>query len=184
MNEENSKTQPIYNEEEFIEAPSLNLPWRFIIFSFLIFLVTILMYFGLKFGYLNYLNGQISDLDKNLNELVGSIDEIEREKLISFYSQLVNLENISQNHIYVSKIFKFLEDNTLSKVMYNNFQFNAEKNVIFLNGSASDLNYLASQVNLFEKNKNVFYVNLGNLKFYENKVFFDLELGFVSDYLK
>lgn len=183
MSEENQITQPIYNEEEFIEPPSLELPWKFILFGFLVFILSLILFIGLKFGYLNYLDSKNQEIDKKISEITNSIDEVERENLIIFYSQIFNLKEIIKNHNYPSKLFSFLEDNTLAKVYYSDLNWTADKNVVSLKGLASDLNYLSKQLEVFQNNKNVSYVNLIDLNFFNNQIGFNLEIGLKSDFL-
>ncbi len=183
MPEEKQSTQPIYNEEEFIEAPSLELPWKFIFFGFLVFLLSLLLFIGLKFGYLNYLNNQNKQIDNKLNEIASSIDETERENLIVFYSQIFNLKEIMKNHKYPSKIFSLLEANTLSRVYYTDLSWLSDKDILSLKGMAGDLNYLSKQLEIFQNNKNVNYVNLIDLKLLNDRINFEIEVGLRPEFL-
>ena len=45
------------------------LPWRLLMFSFVVFFLSILAYFGLSFGYSGYLESKIADKDLEIADL-------------------------------------------------------------------------------------------------------------------
>ena len=59
------------------------------------------------FGYKPYLETERQSLDKKINEIGGAVSETDRENFIKFYSQLVNIQTLLNNHISGSNIYTF-----------------------------------------------------------------------------
>lgn len=127
------------------------LPWRLLTFSFVIFFLAILAYFGLSFGYTNYLDSQIATKDQEIKDLTKKISPESQNVFVDFYSRLSNYKNIFESHIYNSKIFPILERITLPTVYYTNVDLNIANRTMVLSGSASDFESLSNQLYEYDK---------------------------------
>ena len=126
-------------------------PWRLLIFTFIIFGLTVVTYLGMSFGYKPYLNSRIKNLDAEIANLSQSVDEQQQKNLASFYSSLVNIQNLLASHPVASKFFDFLEKNTHQKIYYLSLNLSLLEKNIRLDGVAPDYDAIAQQLELFRK---------------------------------
>ena len=139
-------------EEQFVsEAIPIGLPWRLLVFATILFGFALLIYFGLRFGYANFLNAEAENLDKKIEELSLQVREEDQQNFINFYSQLINLKKVLDRHIFPSNIFNFLEKNTLGNVYYNRAEFSAREKSLDLSGLANGAQVLVQQLSLFDR---------------------------------
>lgn len=108
---------------EPIQAPGWS--GQLLMFSGTIFFVSLAVYFGLILGYKPYLEGQVASLDSQIKSFDVQIPQEEQGKLISFYSQVINLQNILSSHIVSSNLLSWLEKNTSKNVYYNKLSMTA-----------------------------------------------------------
>ncbi|HUX36107.1 MAG TPA: hypothetical protein VMV71_03685 [Candidatus Paceibacterota bacterium] len=119
---------------EQIEAPGWS--GQLLMFSGTVFFISLAVYFGLILGYKPYLDGQVASLDSQIKSFDTQIPQDEQGKLISFYSQVINLQNILNSHVVSSKLFAWLEKNTSNNVYYNKLSmtdFSGTANYVQLN---------------------------------------------------
>lgn len=128
----------------------IGVPWRILVGSFVLFILSIFVYFGLKFGYSNYLEARAGSLDKQINVLAAEVSEADQEKLVVLYSQLANLDKILKRHSYTSNIFSFLEKNTLGSVYFTEASFSADEYSLSLSGFARDGETMTAQMAVFD----------------------------------
>ena len=126
-------------------------PWRFFSVSLIIFLTSLLIFFGLTLGYGPYLRSQILETDAKMNQLLETVSKEDQEKFAQFYSQLVNLKNLLDNHIASSKIFPWLEKITNQKVYYSNFNLRVPEKELELEGLADSYAVLGEQLEAFNQ---------------------------------
>ncbi|MGC9046637.1 MAG: hypothetical protein ACP5IC_00750 [Minisyncoccia bacterium] len=153
MNEQ--YTQSIEEQVLSEEHISVGFPWKLLIFSVFIFLLSLVIYFGSKIGYENYLSSQIQYYDKQLNNLSTQINSSAQNDFKNFYSQLVNLQNVLNNHKFASGVFSFLEGTTLPNIYYNNATIDVNDGKINLNGIAKDFVSLIQQLQYFESRSEI-----------------------------
>lgn len=140
-------------------------PWRFLIFALILFMASLLTYIGLSFGYRPYLQNQIAAADQAVNKLAASVPVADQEKLVAFYSQIVNLKSVLDNHIIASKILPFLEKNTNRRVYYNRLDVDVNQRSLSLEGVAENYEILAQQLEAFNQAREVerFLINESQL---------------------
>ncbi len=144
-------------------------PWRLLLFTVLVFSVLTTIYLGMVLGYKPYLNSRIKSLDKEINNLTQAIDDTQQKNLANFYSQLVNIQNLLAHHPNASKLFDFLEKNTHNQVYFLSLNLSlAEKN-LKIEGSASDYEALAQQLEIFRKAPEIERVFLEDSKLSDDK---------------
>lgn len=178
------EVKPIGTQEQFITEPiSVGLPWRLLVFSIVLFGLSIFIYIGLSIGYESYLDSKSEALDKQLTQLSNSVSEQDQQQFIVFYSQLTNLKKVIGDHAFSGNVFSFLEANTLPQVFYTESEYNSVAAQIALSGEASSLQMLAAQLAQFNKAPGVTKTSLSSLSFSpRGTVSFSLDVTFESDF--
>lgn len=142
--------------EEFVtEKLPVGWPWRLLIFSILIFILTLFVYFGIRFGYSAYLSQQSADLDSSLEVLANEVNTEDQERFVSFYSQIVNLKSVLDRHLWSSNLFTFLEQNAIDGVVFTEARFEDTARILQLQGTVTSFDLLAQQMGVFEKSSAV-----------------------------
>jgi len=164
--------------EKFMEPEKLPVgwPWRLFIFSVVLLALTILIYLGIIFGYQSYLQSQKNSLDKKINEIGGIISETDRNNFVNFFSQLVNLQGLLENHIKGSNIYSFLEKNTNQGVYYEDATLSLTDHSLKLDGVARSYNNLVQQLVGFEQASEISRVLLQQAQTAEGGIRFSLQL--------
>jgi hypothetical protein len=148
--------------------------WRIFIFSLFILIITIVFYAGLNYGYKPYLNNKINKLESEYQQLEKSVPLSEQSKLISFYSQIENINNLVKNHKKISVIFDWLEKNTNSEVIFNKFNLNTLNNQLNLGGFSKNQKAIINQILIFQRSPEVESVVLNNMSSSQENWQFDL----------
>jgi len=133
------------------EKIAVGWPWRFFSFTTLVLTVAVVFYAGLKFGYEPLLRKKLDETDLKLQELAQSLSAAEQEDLITFYSQLANLEALLGKHVLASVIFPFLERNTNQQVYYTMLNFESAERKLTLEGAAQSYGVFSQQLQAFEQ---------------------------------
>ncbi len=133
------------------EKLSVGWPWRLFSFSFLIILAAGVIYFGLAFGYKNFLNNRIGEVDSEIQQLSESVPQEQQDKLVEFYGQLANLQGLLNKHVISSNIFPILERNTNQGVFYNSAEFKMTDRRLSLEGIANSYQVLSQQLEAFNR---------------------------------
>lgn len=181
----NTNEQKKSLDEQFVKSTTpAGLPWRLLIFSVVLFGLSLMIYFGFKIGYESYLNSRIDDLDNQLSQLSNTISQQDQQKFVGFYSQIANLKTILNQHVFTANIFPFLEKNTLPQVYYNEGKFDSQAMNLELYGRATSLQTLAQQLAQFEKSPELQTAVLKSTDFTQSgSINFTISLSFTSDYL-
>ncbi|MDD5430633.1 MAG: hypothetical protein PHP03_00150 [Candidatus Pacebacteria bacterium] len=130
-------------------------PWRFLVFSSLLLFISVLSFAGLTLGYEPYLNSQIKKIDANLASLSAGIKQEDKERLITTYSQSVNLKKILDSHVLSSKVFTMLEKNTSPRVYFTNMDLDVANKRVSLNGVADSYVVLSQQLAAFDNEPDI-----------------------------
>jgi hypothetical protein len=166
------------------DSLSIGTPWRLMVFSLFMFTFSIFIYFGLKFGYDMYLEGQLSALDEKSEQLSAEVTEEEQSDFLSFYSQINNLESVLSSRYFGHNIFKFLENNTIPAVYYESVSYFNSNQSISLKGFASDMKRLVEQVSIFSKSEKVKEAIMNDVSIQNNNdVGFEISIKFNSNFL-
>lgn len=154
------------------------LPWRLFLFSFIVFFLSILIYFGLAFGYSGYLESQITTKNEEIKELTKKISPESQNIFVDFYSRLSNYKGIFDEHIYNAKIFPTLEKVTAPSVYYTNVDLDVASRTMVLSGSASDFESLSRQLYLYDQDPLIEIYILNQSRMVEGLVNFRVTLIF------
>lgn len=133
------------------ETASSPWPWKMFTFTLLIVGVMVIAYFGLGFGYGPFLEKQIADVDTQLASLSQSIPQEDQDKFVTFYSQLVHVRGLLDNHVGTTAIFPILEKNTHTSVYFSGFDLNTSEQRLGLEGFASSYETLSQQLTMLDK---------------------------------
>ncbi|MBI4085377.1 MAG: hypothetical protein HY432_02650 [Candidatus Liptonbacteria bacterium] len=143
---------------------------RLMMFSGTVFFLSVAVYVGLIYGYEPYLESRVADLDKQIQTFAQQVPPEDQQKLISFYSQIANLQNILSEHIISSQVFDWLEKNTEASVYYSKFVLLSLTNEISLRGFSRTADDFAAQLSVFQNDPliekvaiNSFTISSGNL---------------------
>ena len=165
---------------------SVGFPWRLLLISIIVFGLTVLVWTGIQFGYIPYLNSQISNADADFTALSGKIDANQQAQLTGFYSQLYNIQKLSSSHLYPAKIFDFLEKNVYPLVRINSMKLDAVGNTVTLDGIASDFSTLTNQMAVLKISPDVSVVSLDSAQQMDAKsgggVSFSIRISFNSSF--
>jgi len=167
---------------EQLRKPSIKTPgWSsgLLMFSGALLVIALVVYFGLILGYQPYLNAQDKNLNDQIQKFSQQIPASDQEKLIVFYSQLVNLKKLLQQHIFTSPLFEWLEKNTLPTIYYTKFSLDTNNHRLNLSGSAKTVEDFAKQVLFFNNQPEVQSISFNNITSGQNKIWqFDLIVTF------
>jgi len=114
-----------------------------------IFFLAVVIYAGLTFGYQPYLASALSKTQAQVGVLSNSISPSDQTQLISFYSQISNLQSLLQNHVMATQFFTWLENNTEANVYYQQFSFQSQ-DMVNLSVSAATEADVNQQIAIFE----------------------------------
>ncbi|KKU94365.1 MAG: hypothetical protein UY26_C0002G0147 [Candidatus Jorgensenbacteria bacterium GW2011_GWA1_48_13] len=171
--------------EQFVtENIPVGFPWRLFTFSLILFLFSIFVFFGLRFGYASYLTNQTSALDKKIQDLSSRVSVEDQARFIGFYSQLANLKKILDRHGFPGNTFSFLEKQTVGEVFYTDADFRAEDSKLILKGLAVSSEVLIAQLSLFDRAPEVANVFLNQTNVDRGGVTFTLTLDFKPDFFQ
>lgn len=160
INPTNSASENAVAEQFVSERLPVGWPWRLLVFSIALFAFSILVYFGIKLGYSSYLEGRVVEVDSALSMLTSEVTATEQEQLVGFYSQIVNLKSVLEQHKYGSNIFTFLEKYTLPEVQFTEATLNMEGNNLSLRGNGSSVAIVGQQLAALEAAPGVAHVLL------------------------
>lgn len=166
------------------EKVAVGWPWRLLFFSFFIFILSFFVFFGLRYGYQNYLEGQVKFFDSELAKLSSKVSLDDQERFINFYSQLFNLQRILEDHPYSSNLFRFLEKNTVSSVYFSDALFKRNENTTTLKGMSDNFENLSGQLALLEKSPELAKMILNNVSLQKDGVSFSVSLTFKPEFFK
>ncbi len=140
--------------------------WSFgvMLFSGSILLIVLAIYAGLQYGYEPYLNAQISGLQKQVDQLGRSVSPVDEANLVTFYSQISNLQSLVKNHIFFSQLLSWLETNTETNVYFTNMTFTSNDQMT-LAGVGKTSADVAEQVAVFEASPDISSLSLSNANY-------------------
>lgn len=136
---------------------------QLLMFSGTVFFISIAVYFGIVFGYKPYLQKEVAALDNQIKTFGKQIPQEEQNKLVSFYSQIVNLQEILQKHVISSKLFAWLEKNTEAGVYFTKFNLAAPTSQINLSGVAKTIDDFSKQIIIFQNDKLVSRISINSV---------------------
>lgn len=137
----------------------------------------------------NNSKSKIASLDGEIEGIEAQIKEKEtmKEEASVLQKQLSNLDALIKNHIYWSKTFKEVEDNTLKKAYFSRFTGDAAGKKIVLSCQVPDFTQAAKQIVVFREAEKFTDLEISGISINveEGKAYigFDVTLTLVDDLL-
>ena len=131
--------------------------------GFVLFIISMGLLGGVFF-YKRIVAGEIGELKVSLKRLEADFEPTLLSEFIQTADAINTAKDLLSRHRASSKIFKFLEENTLDSVQFGGFSFAAKEAKLTLTGQAESYTALALQSTVFETNsmvKKVVFSNLG-----------------------
>ena len=127
-------------------------------------ILALAIYLGMIFVYEPHLQNQLNDLENQAIGLVQSVSPQDQAQLVGFYSQVSNLQTLLRNHVTLSQLFSWIENNTETNVTYTQLSFSGTNGItISLSGIAKTMADLSQQVAIFEASPNVKSIAISNV---------------------
>jgi hypothetical protein len=135
-----------------------------IVFSTIILLVSIGIYFGMTLGYEPYLNNKINSVQGQITSLSQSIPSGNEAQLLTFYSQISNLQSLLANHVTFSRFLAWLQQNTQSDISYTQLSFTSDSgDEVSLSATALTETDVNQQIAIFESSPEVKSLSITNV---------------------
>lgn len=141
---------------------------RLLMFAGTLFFISIAVYLGLEFGYKPYLSSQVGKLNDQIQRFTQEIPVNDQNNLISFYSQISNLNGILNQHVVSSPLFDWLEKNTENQIYYTKLDFTPSTGQLTLMGFSKTVNDFSQQLQVFQSDPGVDRININNFAFTQN----------------
>jgi len=125
--------------------------WRLLLFMAFVFGVFLLSYLGLVIGYKAYVKAQIQERDQEIADLAAQVPKEEQDEFLKFQFQLMNLQNILNKHIIVSKLLPLIEANTNAQVFYSSLEVSSAEGRVNLAGTALNFDVVAQQLAAYQR---------------------------------
>ena len=145
-----------------------------------------LAYFGLDY----YQKYSLARIKNQADKYNGLLDEIKQEEaglaeILQFQDRLKKVSQIFSQHIYWTNFFKFLEDNTIKDVYYNNFDGDTGGRYA-LQANGKKLVNITEQINSLNKNSQILEALAGGGRLAggsgkDSAVTFELEFSITKD---
>lgn len=168
-----------------VDTPSVGLPWRLMVFSIILFVFSLFIFIGIKFGYASYLTTRQEDLKAQTTALAKKINPDDQVKYVNFYSQTINLKKVLDKHYFSGNIFKFLQEKTATNVYYTNATYSADDLRVVVQGVAATSEALVQQLSVFDNAPELRSAVLTQMRFTESgKVSFEVEFVFNENFFE
>ncbi|MCX6703030.1 MAG: hypothetical protein NTW60_04180 [Candidatus Wolfebacteria bacterium] len=125
-------------------------PWKLLLFSVILFGMSVFIYSGIAFGYQGYLDKQLGGLNAEIKNYSTQADSSDTKSLITFYSQLVNIQSLLQNHPMPSKVFSFLESHADQNIYFMNSVLSVPDRTLRLDGRALEYDSLIRELEILK----------------------------------
>lgn len=151
-------------------------------FAIMLLVLTIVVYFGITFGYRPYLENRVSALDTQISDFSKRVPAEEQANILTFYSQLANLKTALAKHSATKAFFSWLEQGTVQTVRFSKVAFNASSRQVQVTGVARSQTEVAQQVAAFQSRPGVERVDFRNSQAIGGGVQFDLVITLVQGF--
>ena len=136
--------------------------WINAIFYFFCALLIILVFIYFIMTLKIYIQTQkIDNIDKKAVTDGMYQQKIDEKKIIDYKKKIDDFSSIVSNRRISSNIFNLIEENTLPKIWFSDFDMLQSANEIKLLGESEDMETLGRQLQVFEKNKD--YIKSTNI---------------------
>ena len=121
-----------------------------LVFIAFLFLAIVGAAYGGLFVYKGRLEGSLDVLTKDLAQLEDDLDSQVIEEMARVDRGLQTARSLLSRHAYTTKIFRLLQDNTLSSIQFKDFTYDFETKKVSLVGIAPDFVNVDKQLKQFQ----------------------------------
>ena len=139
------------------------LPSKLLMFSVSIFIITLVVYLGMIFGYEPYLNAQLDKLNNQISVASSQISPSDQSQLVGYISQISNVKALLDNHVTASALLNYLEKNTDTNVYFNRLSLTTFNNQAQLSGMAQTMNDLVGQLAVWQSSPSITEVDFNQI---------------------
>ena len=167
--------------EQLGREPARTPGWsvKLLMVSSVIFMLALGAYVGVEFGYEKYLQNQLDALDEQITKASASVSSADVDTVRKFYSQLTNVKMLLDQHIAMSRLFTWLETNTLQQVTWSDLALRQGTNEIQMNGRAVAMNDYVNELQHLEAQPEVQKVTSQNVRFDDTSGAWDFDVRVV-----
>lgn len=151
-------------------------------FAIMLLVLTVVVYFGITFGYQPYLEKQVTDLDQQISDFSRRVPADQQAAILTFYSQLANLKTVLAKHTATSAFLRWVEDGTLQSAHLTKVSMNVASRQIQVTGIARSQSDVALQIAAFQARPGIERVDFRNSQAIANGVQFDLAITVVQGF--
>jgi len=128
----------------------LGWPRRMFVASLGLFLISIIAYIGLEYGYKSYLKHSWEQTEQELADLGSQVEPTTQENFVLFRSQIENLKVLLGRHVAVMNLFPFIESVTHMRTVYHSMDLSVPSHELKMTGVTESYETLATQMKLYE----------------------------------
>jgi len=138
----------------FYQLKNKKLPWLDYVFYFsCTALVAVGFCYFVFFFRVNGIRQKIGDLEAKIAANNFSQQAMQEEIVLDYKKRVDDFTVIFNKHRISSRVFSFLEENTLDNVWFSSIDISQVRSEISLLGEAEDMATVSKQIKLFEQNK-------------------------------
>ncbi len=155
---------------------------QLLMFSSTIFFIMLFIYLGLAFGYTPYISSSFKKLEDQKAAILQEVPIDKQAELVTFYSQLSNLQAILAQHIVASPLFDWIEKNTNQNVYFTKFSLNTAANQVALGGVGASLDDINQELILLQAQPEVKKIDIKSISITDGAWAFETSLFFNPAY--
>ncbi|MBI2888307.1 MAG: hypothetical protein HYY10_00085 [Candidatus Liptonbacteria bacterium] len=128
---------------------------QLLLFSGALFLISVIVYGGVAFGYKPHFEGRIKKLNDQIQAFTQQIPLAQQEKITSFYAQLSNVKKLLDQHAALTPFLKWFQEHTQANIFYRQFSVEVTTGKVMVSGTGKSLGDVEEQLAIFERAKEV-----------------------------
>ena len=154
--------QPSYDQVSRRASRSPAWFGQLIMFSVTLFILALVGYLGIVFGFRPYLESRVNTLDEEIQAFSQQVPADEQARIATFYSQIANLRTLLNKHTTTSAFLTWLERATVTRVQISKVNVNLNSRQIQITGLARTATDVAAQIVNFQNQPGVERVDFRN----------------------
>lgn len=124
---------------------------RLLMFSFTVFLLSVGVFVGIKFGYRPYLESEIKKIEASIGDFLAQYPRASLDSIRRVASQFGNVGKVLDAYGSPRGVFEWLESTTLPSVSYSKMEFRVKERELTLTAQVRDDDDIARQLELFRR---------------------------------
>ena len=119
---------------------------RLLMWSGTLFFIVIATFFGVRYGYQPYLSNQLEEVIGEIEKFTQQTPADEQAKILTFYSQLVNLRKLLVEQKLASEVLPWFEQYTHSNVVLHSLDVDLVNGSVTFSAEGNTLRDVAEQI--------------------------------------